>query len=101
MDPAGIRIEMTPPHPGSYIREDILEPLELSISKAAAILKVRRATLSDLVNERARLSPEMALRLEKAFGASMEQMLKLQAWYDTVEMRRRAAEFDVSRYDAA
>jgi addiction module HigA family antidote len=63
----GIKIGMTPSHPGSFIKTEILDELGLSVTKAADILGVRRATLSELVNERAALSPEMALRLEKAF----------------------------------
>jgi addiction module HigA family antidote len=65
---------MKPPHPGRFIREEILEGPALSISRAADILGVRRATLSDLVNEKASLSPEMALRIEKAFGVSMDTL---------------------------
>ena len=66
-DPVG-KIGMRLPHVGAFIREEILDELDLSVSKAAEILNVRRATLSDLVNEKAKLSPEMALRIEKAFG---------------------------------
>ena len=68
MDDTVQKIGMTPPHPGSFIREEILDELRLSISQAAEALGVRRATLSDLVNGNAALSPEMALRIEKAFG---------------------------------
>ena len=70
-----VRIGMTPPHPGSFIRTEILDELGLSVSRAADILGVRRATLSDLVNGKASLSPEMALRIEKAFGVSMDTLL--------------------------
>ena len=59
---------MMPSHPGAIVREDILAPLNLSVSAAAKVLGVRRATLSDLLNEKAALSPEMALRIELAFG---------------------------------
>jgi antitoxin HigA-1 len=62
---------------------------------------VRRATLSDLVNGHASLSPEMALRIEKAFGVSMETMLRMQAWHDVCAMRERADEIDVKRYEPA
>ena len=92
------KIGMTPPHPGAFIRDEILDELGLSVSEAADILRVRRATLSTLLNGRAALSPEMALRLEKAFGIDMGTLLRLQAWHDTDAMRRRASEIDVKRY---
>lgn len=101
MNESVARIGMTPSHPGEFIREEVLEPLGLSLTAAAAILGVRRATLSDLVHEKTRLSPEMALRVEKAFGLEMETMLQMQAWHDAVRMRVRAAEIDVQRYVAA
>ena len=63
-----------PPHPGDLIRTEIIEPLRLSVSKAATILKVRRATVSDLLAGKAALSPEMALRIEKAFGPDMNHL---------------------------
>src|SRR5215469_641605 len=93
-----IKIGMTPPQPGAFIREEILEELNLSISAAADALGVRRATLSDLVNGGAALSPEMALRIEKAFGVDMDMLLRMQAWHDATAMRRRAGEIDVKRY---
>jgi addiction module HigA family antidote len=92
---------MHPPHPGSFIREEVLDELGLSVSRAAEILGVRRATLSDLVNAKAALSPEMALRIEKAFGINMDTLLRMQAWYDGYVMRRRADEIDVKRFDPA
>lgn len=94
-------IGMKPPHPGAFVRDEILEELGLSITRAAQILGVRRATLSELVNGRAALSPEMALRIEKAFGVSMDTLLRLQAWHDSHAMRARAAEIDVKRYEPA
>lgn len=96
-----LRVGMRPPHPGSFIREEILERFELPIARAAEILGVRRATLSDLVNGKATLSPEMALRIEKAFGVSMDTLLRMQAWYDGYTMRQRAGEIDVKRYEPA
>jgi len=92
------KIGMTPPHPGAFIRDEILEELNLSITGAAEALGVRRATLSDIVNGSAALSPEMALRIEKAFGVDMEMLLRMQAWYDAAKMRRRAGEIDVKPY---
>ncbi len=93
-----IEINMTPSHPGDFVRTEIIEELSLSVSKAAEILGVRRATLSDLLNGNAALSAVMALRLEKAFDTSMEMLLRMQAWYDAALMRARADEVDVKRY---
>ncbi len=81
------------------IRQEILEELGLSISQAATILGVRRATLSDLVNGNAALSAEMALRIEKAFAVSMDMLLRMQAWHDAHAMRARAGEIDVKRFE--
>jgi addiction module HigA family antidote len=91
-------MRMRPSHPGAFVREEVLSPFGLSITRAASLLGVRRATLSDLINEKAALSPEMALRIEKAFGLDMETMLRMQAWYDTTVMRARTGEFPVERY---
>ena len=88
------KIGMTPPHPGTFIREEILDELGLGIAEAARILDVRAATLSDLVNGKAALSLEMALRIEKAFDVDMEMLLRMQAWYDAQAMRRRAGEIN-------
>lgn len=93
-----VRIGLKPPHPGLFVREEVLDELGLSIGRAAEVLGVRRATLSDLINTKASLSPEMALRIEKAFGVSMETLLKMQAWYDTCAMRDRAADIDVQPF---
>lgn len=93
-----IEVNMKPSHPGSFIRTEIIDELGLSVAKAAEILNVRRATLSDLLNEKAALSPEMALRIEKAFDVNMDLLLKMQAWYDAVEMRKKAGKINVERY---
>ena len=95
------KVGMTPCHPGEFIREEILHELQLPVARAAEILGVRRATLSDLVNGKAALSPEMALRIEKAFGVSMDTLLRMQAWYDSHTMRQRADKIDVKRYEPA
>jgi addiction module HigA family antidote len=89
---------MAPPHPGVFIREEILDELGLSVSAAADALAVRRATLSDLVNGNAALSAEMALRIEKAFGVKMETLLAMQAWHDAYAMRQRAGKIEVEPY---
>lgn len=95
------RVGMKPSHPGEFIREEILAELGLSVARAAEILGVRRATLSDLVNGHAAVSPEMALRIEKAFGVSMDTLLRMQAWYDSYTMRQKAGEIDVKRFEPA
>ena len=78
----GIKVNVTPSHPGDFIRTEIIEELGLNVTRAAEILGVREATLSDLLNGNAVLSPEMALRIEKAFGVGMDMLLRMQAWYD-------------------
>ena len=90
-----------PPHPGDLIRSEIIEALGLSISKAAGLLKVRRATLSDLLNGKSALTPEMALRIEKAFGPEMDHLLRMQVAYDVARMRRQSDRINVKRYVAA
>lgn len=101
MNQQPVQVGMKPSHPGEFIREEVLEPLGLSITTAADILGVRRATLSDLLNEKSALTPEMALRIEKAFALDMETMLRMQAWHDATDMRKRAGEIDVQRYEPA
>jgi addiction module HigA family antidote len=93
-----IRIAMKPPHPGSFIKDEIFEPLGLTIVRAAEVLGVRRATVSDLVNGKASLSAEMALRIEKAFGVSMNMLLRMQAWYDEHAIRLQADRIHVKRF---
>lgn len=96
----GIKVNMTPSHPGDFIRAEIIEEFGMTITKAAEILGVRRATLSNLLHCRSALSPEMALRMEKAFGVSMDMLLRMQAWHDASVMRARADEISVERYQA-
>ena len=87
-----IRVGMTPSHPGEFIRTEILDELGLTVTKAAKLLGVRRATLSDLLNGKSSLSPEMALRIEKEFNISMSMLLRMQAWHDVVRMGGRSIE---------
>ena len=101
MATTGIAVNMTPSHPGDFIRTEVIEELGLSITRAAQVLGVRRATLSTLLSGNAALSPEMALRIEKAFDVSMDLLLKMQAWYDASQMRARASEVAVERYEPA
>ena len=97
----GVKVNMTPSHPGEFIRTEIIEELGLSITMAAEVLGVRRATLSELLNCKSALSPEMALRIEKAFGVSMDMLLRMQAWHDAARMRARSDEIIVRRYQPA
>ncbi|MDH5429667.1 MAG: HigA family addiction module antitoxin [Nitrospirota bacterium] len=94
----GIKIGMKPSHPGGFVKTEVIEELGLSVTKAAEILGVRRATLSELVNEKASLSPEMALRLEKAFHLDMDMLLRMQAWFDAWEMRKQAKKIKIAPY---
>ena len=89
-----------PSHAGDVIYWGILEPLGISITKAAEILGVRRATLSAVVNGKASLSPELALRVEKAFGPEVDHLLRIQAAYDAAQIRKRTKDIKVKRYVA-
>lgn len=86
-----------PPHPGDFIRTEIIEPTGLSVTAAAAALHVSRPALSSLLNGRSDLSGEMALRIEKAFGVKMETLMRMQASYDIAETRSREKEIRVRR----
>ncbi len=88
-----------PPHPGRIVRQDCLEPLGLTVTEAAKALGVARQTLNSLVNERAGISAEMAVRLAKAFGSSPEMWVRLQANYDLAQVRQD--KIRVSRYQRA
>ncbi|MCI5048239.1 MAG: HigA family addiction module antitoxin [Aquisalinus sp.] len=93
-----LKISMPPLHPGEFIQTEILEELGLTITEAARHLSVRHATLSDLVNRKSALSPEMALRMELAFGLNAETLLRMQAVYDTRMIRENAPELNVKPY---
>ena len=86
-----------PPHPGLSVRHDCLEPLGLTVSEAADRLGVSRKQLSDLVNGHAGISPEMAIRLDKAFGGGAETWYRLQAAYDLAQALKRVNNIKVSR----
>lgn len=87
-----------PPHPGGFVRSEIVAPLGLSVTDAAKVLGVTRAALSAFFNERSSLSPEMAIRFEKAFGVSMETLMRMQNSFDIARARRREEEIDVVPY---
>jgi addiction module HigA family antidote len=89
-----------PPHVGGVIRREVIEPLNLSVTEAAKILKVGRQALSSLLNEKAALSSDMALRLEKAFGPKMEHLMRMQLAYDLAQARERENTIKVKRYEA-
>ena len=87
-----------PPHPGDFIRTEIIEPAGLSVTSAAAALQVSRPALSSLLNGKADLSGNMALRIEKAFGVKMDTLMRMQASYDIVRTRKRESEISVRRF---
>ena len=86
-----------PPHPGDFIRTEIIEPAGLSVTAAAAVLQVSRPALSSLLNGKADLSGEMALRIEKAFGVKMDTLMRMQSVYDIAQTRKREKEIRVRR----
>lgn len=90
-----------PPHPGEILRELCLEPLDLSVTRAAEALGVSRKTLSAILNGRAGISPEMAIRLSKAFGTSAESWLNQQMQFDLWVAEQRLGDLDVEKLSAA
>ncbi len=87
-----------PSHPGQFIRMEVIEPLGLSVTQAAKALRVTRPALSALLNGRAALSPDMALRIEKAFGVKMDTLLRMQTACEIADARQREADIKVERY---
>jgi antitoxin HigA-1 len=87
-----------PSHPGQFVRMEVIEPLGLTVTEAAKVLQVTRPALSALLNGRASLSPEMALRIEKAFGPRMDTLLRMQTAFDIAEARGRSDKIKVKRY---
>ena len=85
---------MNPPHPGEIVRHECLEPLGLSVTRAAKGLGVSRQTLSELVNERSGISVQMAMRLSKSFGSTPETWLALQMAFDLAKARRDKVEVE-------
>jgi antitoxin HigA-1 len=86
-----------PPHPGDFIRTEILDPAGLSVTAAAAALGVSRPALSSLLNQKGNLSGEMALRIEKAFGVKMDTLMRMQSAYDIVQTRKREKQIKLRR----
>jgi addiction module HigA family antidote len=89
----------TPAHPGGFVKTEIIEPLALSVTEAARVLGVTRPALSTFLNEHSSLSPEMALRIEKAFGVSMDTLMRMQSSYDIARARSREGEIEVARFE--
>jgi addiction module HigA family antidote len=90
-----------PVHPGRVVRQDCLEPLDLSVTAGARALGVTRQALNNVVNEKAAISPEMAVRLSKAFGGEAETWLAMQAAFDLAQLRAYAGTIKVKRVRAA
>ena len=86
-----------PPHPGDFIKTEIIQPAGLSVTAAAAALQVSRPALSSLLNGKADLSGNMALRIEKAFGVKMDTLMRMQASYDIAQTRKREKKIHVRR----
>src|SRR5262249_48857571 len=93
----GIRMK-NPAHPGGFVKPEIIEPLGLSVTDAAQARGITRAALSAFLNERAALSPDMAIRIEKAFGVSMETLMRMQNSFDIAQAHKREGEIAVVRY---
>jgi addiction module HigA family antidote len=89
-----------PPHVGGLIRRQVIEPLGLTVTEAAKALGVGRQALSSLLNEKAALSSDMALRVEKAFGPKMEHLMRMQLAYDLAQARTHESKIKVKRYEA-
>jgi addiction module HigA family antidote len=89
---------LNPVHPGRFLKSEIIEAYELSVTEAAKILRVSRPTLSSLLNAKAGLSGDMALRFEKAFGVDMETLMRMQNSFDIAETRSREKAIRVDRY---
>ena len=87
-----------PPHPGDFIRTEIIEPVGLSVTAAADVLRVSRPALSSLLNGKADLSGDMALRIEKAFGVKMDTLMRMQAAHDIAETRKREKQIRVKPF---
>ena len=90
-----------PPHPGDFIRSEIIEPTGLTVTATAKALRVSRPALSSLLNGKADLSGDMALRIEKAFGVKMDTLMRMQASYDIAQIRKREKEIRVRRIPQA
>ena len=89
---------LNPPHPGRIVRQECLEALGLGVTEAAKVLGVTRQAINNVVNEKSAISPEMAIRLEKAFGGTADTWLRMQAGYDLAQARKNADKIEVQRF---
>ena len=88
-----------PPHPGAFIRTEIIAPVGLSVTAAANALRISRPALSNLLNGKAALSADMALRIEKAFGVRMDTLMRMQSSFDIAQARKREKTIHVRRVE--
>jgi addiction module HigA family antidote len=93
----GIRMKR-PAHPGGFVKTEIIDPLGLSVTDAARALGITRGALSAFLNERSSLSPDMAIRVQKAFGVSMETLMRMQTSFDIAQAHKRESKIRVSPY---
>lgn len=89
---------LKPPHPGEFVKTEVIKPLGLTVARAATVLGVSRPTLSAFLNGRSGLSGNMALRIEKAFAVKMDTLMRMQASFDIARTRRREGEISVAPY---
>jgi addiction module HigA family antidote len=87
-----------PPHPGDFIKTEIIEAAGLTVTAAARALRVSRPALSSLLNGKADLSGEMALRIEKAFGVKLDTLMRMQSAYDIAQVRKTAGKLRIPRF---
>jgi addiction module HigA family antidote len=87
-----------PSHPGAFIKDEVITPLGLTVTTAAKVLGVTRAALSAVLNGRAALSPQMALRVEKAFGPTMDTLLRMQTSHDIAQARRTESSIKIKKF---
>ena len=92
---------LNPPHPGAFVKTEVIEPLDLSVAAAAAVLGVSHPALSTFLNGRSNLSGTMALRIERAFGVRMDTLMRMQASFDIARTRAREDDVKVTRYRPA
>ena len=90
-----------PVHPGRLVQSACLEPLGLNITQAAKVLGVTRLTISKIVNQKSGISPDMAIRLSKAFGSTPETWLAMQTAFDLAQARKHEGQIKVKRFEAA
>lgn len=90
---------LNPVHPGRFLRTEIIQAHNLTVTEAAKVLRVSRPTLSSLLNAKADLSGEMALRFEKAFGVDMDSLMRMQNSYDIAQTRKSAKKINVERFE--